>query len=557
MTDRIFDRTLAIVGLGPRGLGALEALATETMDQGSSIKIDIFDAMEALGAGPNFHPDDSPLCLLNIPVRILDIDPPRMLRGSIKPYSTWSRTPHDPDDFPPRSDLGAYLMARFETLCDVSKSFFETSHMNTQARAIAQHESGWWVTSDDQQHGPYDEVLLCPGQPATKRDPQLRRWEDHAQKNALHLMSAYPANDLISAAHDWQDKQVAVRGLGLSTHDVLRLLTLGLSGRFENGRYIRSGNEPRKIIPFSRDGLPPAPKPATAEIDARYDLLPDEIELFQNAIARAVTQSQQDALNTVCDALVRPTARILAALGGAYPLATIKGWLATERTDPGTQDIQETAAALRATIEMAHNRLPPSVGYVVGQLWRKLQNEIRSAVNSVDMTADTATALVGFDEGLKRYSYGPPVSASEQLLMLIDDGLVSLQAVDDPDIILDHDGWWLVEGKATMLAQVMIDAVLPGPDVTQIVDPLIKSAVDDGLITPVGDGFGAQTRPDGALIKRDGTTNTGLCLLGRLSLGSVIAADSLHDCFGASTHRWAKGFVERGLAARDNQDNKR
>ena len=553
MTLRRFDRTLAVIGFGPRGLGAFEALAAGAIDRNEITKIDIFDASDALGAGPNFHPDESKLCLLNIPIRILDIDPPSFLAGQIAPFAAWSGTAYAPDDFPPRRDLGAYLTARFGALCDAAKDFFDTSHINATATAIKQDDNGWWITSGERQHGPYDEVLLCPGQPATEPDTQLRRWMDHAQAHALDLMPAYPATALADAASKWSDKQVAVRGLGLSTHDVLRILTIGLSGQFEDGRYIRSGNEPRKILPFSRDGLPPAPKPATAEIDGLYDLLADETQRFESALSVAITQSPQKALESICNALVVPTRRILASMDALQSRSEIERWLAVEREDPGTQDIQDTIVALRTTIEMAHHRLPPSIGYVVGQLWRKLQNEIRSGVNNADLSADTATALIGFDEGLKRYSYGPPVSASEELLMLIEDGVVSLRAVDDPDILLESNGWRLVEGDDAMLASVMIDAVLPSPSLTQIVAPIIKDAVDSGLITPVDDGFGAQTRPDGTLIKRNGDMNVGLCLLGRLSLGSVIATDSLHDCFGASTFRWADGVAARGREA--NNDN--
>lgn len=130
MTDRKFDRTLAIVGLGPRGLGALEALAADAIDRKLSVKVDIFDATNAVGAGPNFHPDESALCLLNIPVRVLDIDPPRIVRDEIAPFAKWSGADYNLDDFPPRCDLGEYLMARFKALCGVTEAFFDTSLLN-------------------------------------------------------------------------------------------------------------------------------------------------------------------------------------------------------------------------------------------------------------------------------------------------------------------------------------------------------------------------------------------------------------------------------------------
>lgn len=537
-------RTLAVIGFGPRGLGALEALATDAMARGTRYRIDVFDTLDALGAGPNFHPDEDPLCILNIPVRILDIDPPEFMSDHIAPFAQWSAKDYDGDDFPPRCDLGAYLAARFTALCVAARDVFEVAHIKAKAHRV-RHNGSWQITTETRQHGPYDEVLLSLGQPATELDPQMQKWTDHAKAHGLDLRPAYPGADLLDAAQDWGDKTVAIRGLGLSTHDILRLLTVGMGGRFDDGRYVRSGREPRKILPFSRDGLPPAPKPATAGIDALFDPTKSEVEQFKAALKEAVTLTPEPALETICAALIPPTLRILEACNGAQSREAVEHWLATERKDPGTQDIQDTRTALSVTIEMAHQRIPPSEGYVIGQLWRKLQNEIRSGVNSAVLTPETATAIVGFDEGLKRYSYGPPVAASEQLLTLIDDGLVSLQAVDDPDIIMESNGWRLIEGDDALLAPVMIDAVLPSPCLNTITDPLITDLLEHGTIEPVDGDFGAKTRPDGSLVGRDGAAQQGLSLLGRLSLGSVIATDSLHDCFGASTHRWAAGVADR------------
>ncbi len=537
-------RTLAVIGFGPRGLGALEALAVDAMQRGTRFKIDIFDTLDALGAGPNFHPDEDPLCILNIPVRILDIDPPACMSNQIAPFGEWSETDYEGDDFPPRADLGAYLEARFHALCQAAGDVFKVTNIKAKACAIDKKD-GWHITTDDGQYGPYDEVVMSLGQPATKLDPQMGKWTDHAEEHGLDLLPAYPGTDLLDAAHEWQDKIVAIRGLGLSTHDVLRLLTVGLGGKFAGDSYQKSGREPRKILPFSRDGKPPAPKPATAEIDALFDPVISETENFKAALKKAVGQAPDDALKTICNALVSPTLRIIGACDGQPSRERVEEWLTIEREDPGTQDIQDTKSALRVTIQMAHQSIPPSEGYVIGQIWRKFQNELRSAFNSAVLEQDTAIAIVGFDEGMKRYSYGPPIEASEQLLTLINDGLVSLQAVDDPDILMEANGWRLIEGDDALLAQAMIDAVLPSPNLESVTAPVITRAMDKNLIATVQEGFGARTQPDGSLVSPDGTVLKGLCLLGRLSLGSVIATDSLHDCFGASTHRWAAGVASR------------
>ena len=81
---------------------------------------------------------------------------------------------------------------------------------------------------------------------------------------------------------------------------------------------------------------------------------------------------------------------------------------------------------------------------------------------------------IGFDEGLKRYSYGPPVASARELLALIEAGIVDLRAVEDPDIRLVADGWQLAEGDARMRAPVMVDAVLPSPSLEGAADPILS-----------------------------------------------------------------------------------
>lgn len=297
---------LALIGFGPRGLGALEALAVEAKHRGKRFDIDIFDTTDALGAGPNFHPDEDALCILNIPVGILDIDPPDFMSDHIAPFADWSDTDYDGDDFPPRADLGAYLQARFKALCDATQDVFAVRHTKAKASTLHRVADGWQITTTDDQHTTFDEVLLSPGQPETKTDPQMQKWTQHAKDNGLDLRPAYPGTKLREAASAWQDKTVAIRGLGLSTHDVIRLLTVGRGGQFTAGGYVRSGREPRKILPFSRDGLPPAPKPANAQIDALFDPTKSEVETFKAALKQAVTQAPDPALKTVCLALVPP-----------------------------------------------------------------------------------------------------------------------------------------------------------------------------------------------------------------------------------------------------------
>ena len=237
--------------------------------------------------------------------------------------------------------------------------------------------------------------------------------------------------------------------------------------------------------------------------------------------------------------------RIQQALGADTTPEDIASWLDTEWRDPGTQEATGPEETLHLGIEMAAGTRRPSIGYTVGQVWRKWQDQVRHGYNPATTPSDTAEALIGFDEGLKRYSYGPPVSSSREMAMLIEAGIVDLSFATDPDISLVAEGWQLDAGGQTQTAEVMIDAVLPSPDLSIVTASLLSNLVEDGTLRPVSNGLGAETRADGTPVGRDGRVTDGLAFLGRMALGSVIAVDSLHDCFGEASHRWAEGALAR------------
>ena len=187
---------IAIVGLGPRSLGALEALVAHLADSGCRVTVDVFEPSDAPGAGPNFHPDESPLCLLNIPFRDIAIRPPAFSRaGSFGAwYAEHTGSQADPDSFPSRAELGRYLQARLDDLLDAGKGAITI--IPEKVARIERSDAGWRVQAGDQPRALYDEVLLTPGQPETAPDDQLAEWQDHARQSQGQLAQAYPAAQL-------------------------------------------------------------------------------------------------------------------------------------------------------------------------------------------------------------------------------------------------------------------------------------------------------------------------------------------------------------------------
>ncbi len=534
-------KNIAVVGCGPRGLGALEALAARLSRDGSPISVDVYDPFPMLGAGPNFDPDESEVCRLNIPIRDIEIDPPGFSR--CRRFGEWIAKAPDPDDFPSRVKMGRYLETRYSDVW--SYGVLAIRHQIQRVERVRRAENGWYLLSGHVWRGPYAEVLLALGQPETAPDDQLAAWIRHADTSSGTLSEAYPAKQLQIRAADWAGKTVAIRGFALSAFDILRVLTTGQGGKFNGGRYRASGREPARIAPFSFDGKPPFPKPETEALDALFSPTTQETEGFSISIAKAAIADPQQARDFVDASLIPVVGRILQACGADHGSQPISDWLGQEWENPGSQETGDSLETLKHGIAMAEGASAPTVGFAVGQVWRKWQNEFRSGFNPAETPPETADILIGFDEGLKRYSYGPPIASSRELVALIEAGVATLDFAADPEISLTSAGWTLKKAGNVLEATVMIDSVLPNPDLGAVRSSLLSGLQDDGWLTQFAEGFGAHSGADGSLIGKDGQRAPGLCLLGRLALGSVAAADSLHDCFGAASDRWAEGVVDR------------
>lgn len=536
---------IAIVGFGPRGLAALEKLSVQVELGDCPVDLDIFDPHATPAAGPNFSPTEPDVCLLNLPIR--DVDLPQSPNKGVPPFGHWVQKIEANDEiYVPRSLLGTYFTERFQALMANLPDGLKVTLRPLRVERAVRGGNQWHLGAESTQFGPYDHVLLSLGQPKTALDDQAYRWREHANSQGLDFTAAYPGKALIQSASGWAGRAVAIRGLGLSSLDVIRMLTLGLGGQFVDGRYVASGREPSVIVPFSLDGHAPAPKPASRDVDALFDPTEDETKSFETAL-RAVLSGRGDAgLTGIFEVLKPVVLRILSETGAAEDDTAIDDWLAMEVEKPGQQETRGTVEAIEGTLKEAEGACPPSVGFTVGQVWRKWQVSLRAIFDGQQTNAVTAKSLIAFDEGLKRYSYGTPVDNLRQLLILIDAGLVTPFAAEDPNIELSEDGWRLKADRGAVTASVMIDSVLPPPVIDKVSEPVIQGLVEDGTLVPIYDGAGAHCRPDGAAINQNGHQVGGLSIIGRLTNGSTIADDSIHDCFGDVTERWARGVILSG-----------
>ena len=103
---------VAIVGLGPKGLYALERLLDHArgLDPASRLAIDVFEPHPVPGAGPVYDPSQPEYLLMNFAAAHVDMWWPGsgvVSPGERRTYVEWSGT--NPSAYPSRADVGRYL----------------------------------------------------------------------------------------------------------------------------------------------------------------------------------------------------------------------------------------------------------------------------------------------------------------------------------------------------------------------------------------------------------------------------------------------------------------
>ena len=187
---------------------------------------------------------------------------------------------------------------------------------------------------------------------------------------------------------------VALRGFGLAMIDNMRGLTIGRGGSFEvvdeltqRMRYIKSGDEPKQILPFSLDGLPLSPKPVNQMVDKWFLPTDSGIGHFETKIKDSAQEGDATDLNFLIDAIAPIIARIFKRLGDKAQTSTlnseeittvIKSWLLDETYEhrliiPKSNPPEKSAADF---IGMATGTKSISLDYCIGQVWRHCETYI-------------------------------------------------------------------------------------------------------------------------------------------------------------------------------------
>ncbi len=529
---------IAIVGLGPWGLCVLERIVDRVADTGTPVRVHVVDP-GALGGGvyaldqPDFLVLNNPCGQLSLSAAVADLDSPYALslydwvtsRGYRWVGDECRRTtdgqPVEPSDYLPRRLMGEYLTWFFETMVAEAPPKLEVvRHPTLAVDVVAVSGEREQVVLENGTALVVDHVVLTSGHTFNEENP--------SEQAGFRFLRPYPVQFFDSTVAPGD--RVAVSGMGLVAFDIIAALTIGRGGTFSPAagglRYHPSGREPTLEL-FSRSGIPPSAKSATGidatgdytpvvctadalagithgpdgsrrQADFRADLLPlltAEMQVRYH-MHRAFLVGGEDAAKRTRRALEvawssgrfeEAVARLAACHCGLDPARFFddEGW----RHFDGPDDYERRVAeALRADLEAA--KAPGGSPVKAAQeVTRILRDDIRSVVEFGGLSLES---YVDFQSNIRphmtRLDAGPPPMRLEQLLALMEAGIVRVRLGPRPTVGRGEDGRPRLASTAlTTPVSVGVDSVVRGhldlPSLSRSASTLLQRLYFTGRLT--------------------------------------------------------------------------
>ena len=466
---------VAIVGVGPKGLFALERLLDHARASNgrARLEIDLFEPHPVPGAGPVYDPGQPEYLRMNFAAGQLNMWWPG--GGSVRAadrlsFAAWRKhhREHPRDRYPPRAQVGRYLADGYRRLVlDPPPGAVVQMHRESVQRI--HREGGWTIASSaagERRARRYDEVLIATGHHDLEAAGPGGVWE-HA---APLIPAVFPVERRLTDEHVAPGATVAVRGFALTFIDAALALTEGRGGRFEplahpyRLAYRPGEHQARAILPFARVGRPMLAKPEPAMIARIPGLeeiaqggreliatMPEDMELERDLLpilaCVAASSLREASPGVVTDRSQRRDARRL--LGSL---------IAASRGVGARADVSPRRDRALAGDRRRPSRPRSGVG-ARPRLARALPRARRAAGRRWPAAWCLARVPAPGRE-MERVAFGPPPQNAAKLLALIDAGVVDLSHVSGGRLRARGEATELRSRRRSSAVDVVIDAVL-------------------------------------------------------------------------------------------------
>ncbi len=534
--------SVAIVGLGPKGLYCLERLLAEfnARPLRHSLNIHVFNRIAHFGASPIYDPDQPEYILVNISVGEIDLwtaeDPP-IVAGRGLCFTDWYRltfqpqTPLTGDEYLSRAVVGRYLIEGFQRILDHLPSGVTVSCHVGEVVDIRPKERHYRLEfvgeSGDAETIHAGKILLATGHSRLIPGTEEKRDQAFASRHsrAAFIPFAYPVVE--SMGQIPAGARVAMKGVGLTFIDAVLELTEGRGGSFERSAdgplsYTPGGEEPQSIIPFSRTGLPMAPKAhdlpvveqtltffthsALAELrtqatggklDLKRDLWPlfeleMEIHYYRVVMGDSIDREQLESCWNDAQAMRRVISSYLREHPGKerFDYRQVLDPVGERRFDSGVQFASFIEQYMEQ--EIARARLGQAISGVKAAMgiWYEVRKALGSVLQFGGLNPESHRKLIEYYyPRLKRVAFGPPIINIEKLLSLQRAGILDFSVARNPRVLTDEAAGCFqlrcdeIPG-AVAQAEILVDARYPSVDVARDATPLYRNLHRRGMVRP-------------------------------------------------------------------------
>ncbi len=586
---------VAIVGLGPKGLFALERLLHYAHGPRAALEVDVFEPAACPGAGPVYDPGQPAYLRMNLASDRLSMWPagsravPAAERLSFVDWRACDDAGSGSGRFPPRAQVGRYLAWGLAAMLRAAPPWVRVELHSSEILAACPEGSGWGLFAEGDPAGRrYDEVLLATGHRLAP-GPSLSGTGARATAelgDATRIPAVFPVTRWLSRDRVPAGTTVAVRGFALTFIDAALALTEGRGGRFaaDGGhpyrlRYEPTAEDAALILPFSRSGRPMLAKPepgllaAVPAVEAITQAGRDEIlglapgiavreELIailastaaaslqaarsgEEPLSAAPSRSREEPRSAPPSRSGEEPRLAPAPRSGEQPpdpVHAARRWLAAACDGRALPAGLTPAAELERSLAIGAGLHPPDLQCALGHAWRSLYPALVARLGGPAMAPSEWVPFRRLAAQMERLAFGPPAINAAKLLALIDAGRVDLSHVAGARMTTTAGRTSICGDDGGHEVDVVIDAVLPGPGVGT---PLLERLVADGYARIAAGQRGLEVTADAACVARDGAASLGLSAIGRPTEDSVIGNDTLDRTLHPHADRWARRVSER------------
>lgn len=547
---------VAIIGLGPKGMFALERLLGHGVGLPSEagIEVDVFEPHPVPGAGPIYDPAQPAYLRMNFAADQIDMwgsgssVVPEPLRHSFVSWHVHRLGPCAGERYPARADVGRYLAEGFETLLRHTPPSVAVTVCRSAAIAVRRNADGWVVEAAGSS-STYDEVLIATGHAQSWNGGLAEVW----RHSAALVPAVFPVEHWLMRERVPAGARVAIRGFALTFIDAALALTEGRGGSFESLdhhyhlRYVPGDGEAEMIIPFSRTGRPMLAKPGNAVAPT-----PALEEIAQRARAAILALHAplhlRDDFLPILVAATCSSLRCAGANENTSSERTLSAWLATAMEGVPPAGGPGVVEELTRSLDVGAGLEPPDLSWAFGHCWRALYPAIVARLSGAGLADRDWPAFRHLAAAAERVSFGPSPLNAAKLLALIEAGRVDVSCVAGSRLVSDNGSTFLRSEDGERAVDVVVDAVLPGPGVQGGLSGLLAQLLVDGDVRVLPGRRGIDVDADGSCRGSDGARTLGLAAIGRPTEDAVIGNDTLSRSLHPLADRWAARVVQRRLS---------